>query len=68
MAAKTQQSRRIMRLPTVKEKSGLGRTMIYDLMKEGRFPKCRRIAGSHIVGWDSWEIEAWVAEQLGEDA
>lgn len=64
----TKKLRRIMRLPAVKEASGLGRTMIYDLMKEGRFPKCRRIAGAHIVGWDSLEIEAWIAEQLGEDA
>lgn len=68
MAAKTQQPRRILRLPTVKYDTGIGRTMIYDLMKEGRFPKCRRIAGTHIVGWDSLEIEAWIAEQLGEDA
>ncbi|MCY1311475.1 Prophage CP4-57 regulatory protein (AlpA) [compost metagenome] len=64
MTAKTQQSRRIMRLPAVKDATGLGRTVIYDLMKEGRFPKCHRIAGAHIVGWDSLEIEAWIAEQL----
>ncbi|MNG30011.1 Prophage CP4-57 regulatory protein (AlpA) [compost metagenome] len=68
MTAMTQQPRRIMRLPAVKEATGLGRTVIYDLMKEGRFPKCRRIAGAHIVGWDSLEIEAWIAEQLGEAA
>ncbi|MCY1294724.1 Prophage CP4-57 regulatory protein (AlpA) [compost metagenome] len=64
----TNQLRHIMRLPVVKEATGLCRTTIYDLMKEGRFPKCRRIAGAHIVGWDSLEIEAWIAEQLGEDA
>ncbi|WP_137820945.1 AlpA family phage regulatory protein [Pseudomonas sp. D(2018)] len=64
MTAKTQQPRRIMRLPAVKEATGLGRTVIYDLMKEGRFPKARRIAGAHIVGWDSQEIEVWIAEQL----
>ncbi|MNY53767.1 Prophage CP4-57 regulatory protein (AlpA) [compost metagenome] len=57
-----------MRLPIVKEATGLCRTTIYDLMKEGRFPKCRRIAGAHIVGWDSLEIEVWIAEQLGEGA
>jgi len=57
-----------MRLPAVKAATGLGRTSIYDLMKEGRFPKSRRIAGAHAVGWDSLEIEAWIAEQLGEVA
>lgn len=58
--------RRILRLPTVKEVTGLGRTKIYDLMKEGRFPKARRIAGAHAVGWDSLEVDAWISEQLGE--
>lgn len=62
------QQRMIWRLPTVKAATGLGRTKIYDLMKEGRFPKSRRIAGAHAVGWDSLEIQAWIAEQLGEVA
>lgn len=68
MAAPVQQPRRILRLPHVKAASGLGRTKIYDLMKEGRFPKARRIAGAHAVGWDSLEVEAWVAAQLAEVA
>lgn len=66
--AATVQPRRIMRLPTVKSVTGLGRTKIYELMKEGRFPKAHRIAGAHAVGWDSLEVEAWIAEQLGEVA
>jgi len=66
MAKAVQQPRCIWRLPTVKERTGLGRTTIYDLMKEGRFPKSRRIARAHAVGWDSLEIEAFIAEQLGE--
>lgn len=68
MAATVQQPRRILRLPQVKAVSGLGRTKIYDLMKEGRFPKARRIAGANVVGWDSVEIDAWVAAQLGQVA
>ena len=55
---------RIMRLPTVKDRTGLGRTTIYELMKRGDFPKSRRIAGARAVGWDSLEIEAWIAKQL----
>lgn len=66
MPATEQPTRRIMRLSAVKAATGLGRTSIYDLMKEGRFPKSRRIAGAHAVGWDSLEIEAWIALQLGE--
>ncbi len=68
MAAAVLNPRRIMRLPTVKSVTGLGRTKIYELMKEGRFPKAHRIAGAHAVGWDSLEVEAWIAQQLGEVA
>lgn len=66
MAAIVQQTRRILRFPALKAATGLGRTTIYELMKEGRFPKSRRIAGAHAVGWDSLEVEAWITEQLGE--
>ena len=68
MTAAVHNHRRIMRLPTVKNVTGLGRTKIYELMKEGRFPRAHRIAGAHVVGWDSLEVEAWVAQQLGEAA
>lgn len=60
--------RRILRLPAVKHATGLGRTTIYELMKQGRFPKSHRIAGAHAVGWDSLENHAWIAAQLGEVA
>lgn len=66
MTATMQQPRCIWRLPTVKARTGLGRTSIYGLMREGRFPKSRRIAGAHAVGWDSQEIEAWIAGQLDQ--
>lgn len=68
MATPVQQPRCIWRLPTVKIRTGLGRTTIYDLMKDGRFPKSRRIAGAHAVGWDSLEVQAWIAAQFGEVA
>ncbi|BAP80329.1 putative transcriptional regulator [Pseudomonas sp. MT-1] len=66
MTVAVQNSRSIWRLPTVKARTGLGRTTIYDLMKEGRFPKSHQIAGAHAVGWNSVEVELWIAEQLGE--
>lgn len=65
MTANEHTYRCIWRLPTVKARTGLGRTTIYDLMKAKRFPRGHRIAGSNITGWDSVEIEAWIAEQLG---
>lgn len=68
MAAPARTERCIWRFNTVKARTGLSRTTIYDLMKDGRFPKARRIAGAHAVGWDSLEVEAWIAEQLDEVA
>lgn len=64
MAIIASNMRRILRLREVKTITGLGRTKIYDLMKEGSFPKSRRISGASIVGWDSLEIEAWITQQL----
>jgi prophage regulatory protein len=67
MAATVQTDRCIWRFPTVKARTGLSRTTIYDWMRDGRFPKARRI-GRHAVGWDSQEVEAWIAAQLREVA
>ena len=59
-----QQKRRvIMRLPAVEVAVGLKRSMIYNLIKEGRFPAQRRIS-ARAVGWDSVEIDSWIAERL----
>ncbi len=55
--------RRIMRLPEVIEKTGYKRQSIYNFMKAGTFPQARRI-GPRAVGWDSLEVEAWIAKQL----
>ncbi|MGQ7956383.1 AlpA family phage regulatory protein [Pseudomonas sp. SP16.1] len=57
------QSRRIMRLPEVISATGYKRSSIYLFMDRGEFPRCRRI-GPRAVGWDSLEIENWVAEKL----
>lgn len=34
---------RLLRLPTVLDMVGLGKTTIYDMMKEGSFPRPRRV-------------------------
>lgn len=55
--------RRILRLDEVEAKSGFKRAHIYSLMKKGQFPKARRL-GVRAVGWDSAEVDRWVAERL----
>jgi len=66
-ATQTQVERHIMRRGEVERKTGFKRAHIYNLMKEGKFPQAKRI-GLRAVGWDSLEIEQWVAERLGQQA
>ncbi|MBB0025186.1 AlpA family transcriptional regulator [Chitinivorax sp. PXF-14] len=58
---------RIMRRAEVEAKTGFKRAHIYSLMKEGKFPKALRL-GVRAVGWDSVEIEQWIADRLNERA
>ena len=57
--------RRILRRPEVEAKTGFKRAHIYNLIKQGRFPKPMRL-GVRAVGWDSAEIEEWIDERLNE--
>ena len=54
---------RILRRTEVEAKTGFKRAHIYSLMKEGKFPKALRL-GVRAVGWDSVEIEQWIADRL----
>lgn len=57
--------RRILRLAEVEAKTGFKRAHIYNLMKAEEFPKRVRL-GLRAVGWDSHEIDEWVAGRLRE--
>ena len=57
--------RHIMRREEVERKTGFKRAHIYNLMKEGKFPKALRL-GIRAVGWDSAEIDSWITERLKE--
>ncbi|RXW30255.1 transcriptional regulator [Enterobacter cloacae] len=58
---------RILRRAEVEAKTGFKRAHIYSLMKEGKFPKALRL-GVRAVGWDSAEVEQWIADRLNERA
>jgi len=51
--------KRIIKLPAVKQKSGKGKTEIYDGMKDGSFPQSVSI-GKRAVGWIEEEIDSWI--------
>ena len=54
---------RILRRDEVEAKTGFKRAHLYNLMRAGKFPKAIRL-GIRAVGWDSLEVEQWIAERL----
>jgi len=59
----THVERRILRRSDVERKTGLKRAFLYNLMREGKFPKSVRI-GVRAVGWDALEVDQWIADRL----
>lgn len=49
----------ILRLPAVKERTGLPRATIYAYIKEGRFPAPLAL-GPRSVGWREEDVAAWL--------
>jgi prophage regulatory protein len=54
---------RLIRLPEVQHRVGLGRSTIYRWMAEGRFPKPVQLGG-YAVAWAEEEIETWISDRL----
>lgn len=50
---------RLIRLPEVQHRVGLGRSTIYRWMSEGKFPKPVQLGG-HTVAWNEVEICDWI--------
>ena len=53
----------ILRLPTVKDRTGLSRSTIYLRISQGKFPKPVSLGG-RAVGWVEIEIEDWLTQQI----
>lgn len=53
----------ILRLPTVKERTGLSRSTIYLLISKGLFPKQIKL-GERAVGWLDEDINNWINHQI----
>jgi len=54
-----------LRRPAVEAVTGLGRSTIYQMMSDGRFPKSVRI-GRRAVAWTAEEVQAWLEERIAE--
>ena len=53
----------ILRLPTIKDRTGLSRSTIYLRISEGTFPKPISL-GSRAVGWIESEINEWLDQRI----
>ena len=53
----------ILRLPTVKKRTGLSRSTIYLRMSEGKFPSSISLGG-RAVGWLESEIDEWIVDKI----
>lgn len=54
---------RILRLPQVKQLTGLSRTAIYVSAARGTFPKQIRLS-ARAIGFLESEVQAWILERI----
>ncbi|MGP8096000.1 MAG: helix-turn-helix transcriptional regulator [Steroidobacteraceae bacterium] len=54
---------RALRLRQVCQLTGLGRSMIYQMQAEGRFPQRIKL-GQRAVGWLESEVRDWLATRI----
>jgi prophage regulatory protein len=54
-------SNKIIRLPAVKDKTGLSRSSIYLRMSKGEFPDSISL-GSRAIGWLEGDINLWLEQ------
>jgi prophage regulatory protein len=57
-------SMRFIRFKELRQRIPLGRTTIWKMMREGRFPQSRRI-GKMAAAWLESEVEDWMKKNAG---
>jgi prophage regulatory protein len=55
-------SKKIIRLPAVKDKTGLSRSSIYLRMSKGEFPNSISLGGARAIGWLEGDINLWLEQ------
>jgi len=58
---------RFLRFPTVRARTGLSRTTIWRLERQGDFPRHRRIS-RNAVAWAEHEVDNWIRSRLGDSS
>jgi prophage regulatory protein len=54
---------RLLRFPTIRERTGLSRSTIWRLERCGAFPRHRRIS-ANTVAWLEDEVDVWIRERV----
>ena len=54
---------RILRLSAVLDRTGLGRSTLYAMVKRGRFPPQVTLS-LRAVGWLEADVEAWIRQRV----
>jgi len=57
--------RRLIRLPEVLHFTGLGKTILYAMLKDGEFPASVRI-GAKAVAWVEAEVAQWADDRISK--
>jgi prophage regulatory protein len=63
MSNAIQDAERMLRLPQVMAMTGLGRSSIYALAQNSRFPKPIKLS-ERISAWPESHVRAWIAERI----
>jgi len=63
MASSPQQLQLFIRLPEVRQKVGMSKSHIYDLISQGKFPKPVKVS-PRISCWVAAEVDQWVQERI----
>lgn len=58
-------NQKILRLRAVKEWTGLSRSTIYLMIKNGEFPNSVKI-GARAVGWLDSDLQAWIELRISQ--
>lgn len=55
---------RLLRLPDVLAQTGLSRSLLYQLMARGVFPRPVSVAGTRVRAWSATAVSEFVEAQL----
>ena len=53
----------LLRLPSVKARTGLSRSSLYARISQGTFPRPINL-GARAVGWIESEVEEWLTQRI----